>query len=230
MLRIDPMTNRIVARIPGVSAPMAADSEGMWALEIPPTSDGSVTIVHIDGTTNTISSTIPVSKQVWDLQTTPGRLLVLEAAPSGGSNHTDVAIIDTDNTSLISRIPLEGSSTRIAAGEGSAWLGSWISASGRSTDALRIDVESGQIRGKPVSVGTIFRPIAVADEGVWFLGGPEGPRGICHLSLASLNVDTCIDAGSYSDPAFYPVVALDPASRSIWVSNWEDTVTRIGIH
>jgi hypothetical protein len=97
-----------------------------------------------------------------------------------------------------------------------------------STDAMRIDVRTNTVVETSVAAGS-FRPAISGNAGVWFLGGPEEPSGLCHLSGTSLQVDVCVDAGAPADPSFDPVLALDPVGQAMWVANFTETVTRVSL-
>ena len=220
LYRIDPATNRIVARIREASGYLAAGAGSVWALGEPP---WTRSIVRIDPSTERIVARIDVQNPITDLVFGNGRLWVLVNHPSGGHNNGHVVEIDPRTNGVVARIPVQDGSPKIGAGGGAVWVQGW-------SRIVRLDARTG--RRSTIPLAGNFRPFAYGLGGVWFLGDSPNRRGssICRLNVATLEEDSCVDPGPSGDlEGSYPVFVLDRGARTIWVSNYRHTITRIDL-
>ncbi len=173
LLRIDPATNRVVAVIPGVSGPIAVQPNAVWAFTAGGSGD-STTLVRIDPATNEIAARIPIehSPPAFDIVATEDAVWIL--LTNEGHAASDVVKVDTRSNQVVPIAPVKVGSIWMAADEQTVWVQSW-------NEVVGIDTATGQVVAK-VPFSTNFRPFAVADGGVWFIGGPEKPSGICRLN------------------------------------------------
>jgi hypothetical protein len=226
LLQISPEENRIVARIPGVGAPIATDSLGnLWGS---PVQDSGDALVKIDAATNSVTSTIPLKNSIYDIASSGDSVWVLTANSENATVGNDAELIRVDASTgrVIATIRFEASYVTLAAGPDIVWLpGSTASGSA----AIRVDPRSDQIVGDPIPVASTFRPVAAVDGGAWFAAGPQPEKagtGICRLNNETLAVDVCIDAGSIAE-VLEPAVAYDAFLQTIWVANSTNTLTRL---
>src|SRR5205823_5675851 len=123
---------------------------------------------------------------------------------------------------IAARIPVQNGAFWISAGAGSAWVQGW-------SKIVRIDASG---RRSHIPFSSNFRPFAYGEGGVWFVGDAPGGMGslICRFKASTLRVDSCVDAGSVGDlEGSHPVFVLDRRARTIWVSNFRHTITRIAL-
>lgn len=92
--------------------------------------------------------------------------------------------IDPAVNEVVARIPLPGSPTGIAIGDGSVWVSVASEAGGR---VFRVDAESHEVVAR-ISVGHGPGPVAVTEAGVWVVNSSDGGS----LSLIDLSTNTVI--------------------------------------
>jgi hypothetical protein len=204
VVRIDPATNQIVARFDGMGTYLAAGEGAVWALS---TADLRTRLHRIDPATNEAALWGTVLGHPLGLAVGAGSAwLVVQGTHTG----TQIVGVDPANRSVIHEIhaAFVGS---LVAGDGHLWA-------------------PGSKRGEFGTVQWInprFRAFDFGAGGVWFIGGPHKPRGVCRLNAESLEVDSCVEVSGYADTGLNWPAALDPETDTIWVANYQDTVTRI---
>jgi DNA-binding beta-propeller fold protein YncE len=262
LVRIDPSTDRVVARIPVPEgeSDIAAGGGSVWVTRDRRTLGGQLVLrtLRIDPATNEIVSTIPdVGGQV---AVGDGYLWALAA---GSDDTTTVLVkIDLGTGSVISSEPLGATVTEIVIGGGSVWLPTlpdpesgtliqvdastnqvlhtlrlpfhdapvfadgqlWVPTccSNNTVSLVRVDPSTGETVGDPVEAGDGL-PFASAFGHVLLMS----ERG----ALSDLNPSSgSVGALAKSDwPAAHGTVVFDPVTGSVWVSNYQRTVTRIDV-
>ncbi|MFN2589826.1 MAG: hypothetical protein ABR518_03545 [Actinomycetota bacterium] len=219
--RIDPTTNEVVAAIPGAGAPLAATSDALWASGRRLGEDPPGSVVKIDPQTNAVVDEIEIPVSPLDIEVGEGAVWVL--GYNGGVVRVDI------DTGLVEQIDIDPHGHEIAVGAGYVWVPGWLhdfadvgTGSGDRTVIARIDAGTGQVLEDPLATAS-FRPFDVGEGGVWFLGR----KGICRLSLDDLEQDSCVEVPT-ARPAMDSAV-LDESTGTIWLANYERTVTRIDL-
>lgn len=216
LVRIDPGADQVVATIPGVTGPLAVGAGAVWATANDD-SDGS--LVRIDPVTNKIVATVPLGVRPWHISVGLGAVWVLPLHEQG------VVKVDPVTNTVAEFIEVEetGSLYPPALGDNIVWLpvvrleGSFI---------IRIDARTTQVLGSPVPVPAAS-PFAVAEGRVWLLDERGAVYG---LNEQTLQVDESVEGFAWpARVSIDPSAELDPTTRTIWIANHEETVTRINL-
>lgn len=224
-------SNEVVATIPvgRYVFDVAVDSTSVWLTR----EDGegrSGEVIRIDPSTNEIVARIPVEGRIRDIVVGEGGVWVHD---STSTLREGPSLIHMDPVSerVVGRIPGLAVGD-VAAGPGVVWFQGWLSSidpsvgtgAGDRLLALRIDPATDQLVGAPIRLDW-FRPFAVEEGGVWFVD--QGPS-ISLLNTRTFEVDHSVPVEPVAtDSAIH--AAFDPSARTIWVANYEDTITRIDL-
>jgi hypothetical protein len=207
VVRIDPATNQIVAKFDGIGTYLAAGEGAIWTL----TATHSETTLHrIDPVTNEATTWVTVIGNPLGVAAGEGAVWL---SVYGTHHGTGIVRVDPVARSVIDRIHVVFGPSMVV-GEGHVWA-SGLPA-GASDDLIR-------------GVAARFRVFDVGEGGVWFIGGPHEPRGVCRLNSETVEVDSCVEVASYADTGLNWPAALDRQNDTIWVANYQDTVTRIDL-
>jgi Tol biopolymer transport system component len=230
LVRIDPGSNQVVATVPvgRLAFDVAVDASGVWVTRDIDSRSGEV--MRIDPVTNEIVARIPVEGRIRDVAVGEGGVWVVDST-STIREEPSLIHIDPATNQVVTRIPgLAG--LEVVAGDGLVWVQGWLSTvnpavgtgAGDRPVALRIEPRTNEIVGDPIALER-FHPFAFEEGGVWFVG--DGPA-ISRLDAQSLQVDRSIAIDSVAQDSTVHV-ALDADLGTIWVANYEDTITRIDL-
>ncbi len=230
LVRIDPGSNQVVATVPvgRLAFDVAVDASGVWVTRDIDSRSGEV--MRIDPVTNEIVARIPVEGRIRDVAVGEGGVWVVDST-STIRDEPSLIHIDPATNQVVTRIPgLAG--LEVVAGDGLVWVQGWLSTvnpavgtgAGDRPVALRIEPRTNEIVGDPIALER-FHPFAFEEGGVWFVG--DGPA-ISRLDAQSLQVDHSIAIDSVAQDSTVHV-ALDADLGTIWVANYEDTITRIDL-
>lgn len=231
LYRIDPGQDEVVATvvIGDYLADVVVDEDtGVWITRDLNSRTGEV--LRIDPSNNRLVARIPLDGRLRSIAAGEGAVWVSDTLGNLPLIHIDPA-----SDRVVSTTPgLAGD--LVAVGDGVVWAPMWLSALdpsvGTGSDdrslAVAIDPLTDEVVGEPIDVSTVFRPVAVVDGIVWFLGGPYSPRGICPLDPDTGAIGRCANPGEIADPLPWPVT-FDEATSTIWVANQRSTITRIDI-
>jgi DNA-binding beta-propeller fold protein YncE len=226
VLRTDSSTNEIAATIP-VGDQLSNIAIGEGAVWVTRSTDGdppSGEVVRIDPTTNEIVDRIPVSGG-WPRDLVIGEGSVWAYGHSRLAEHgweasslwridpfTNEAVVVLDQDGFLG----DGSALpdNVAVGDGHVWA---AAADERGT-GLRIDPATGEVGRFEVEGGFAW-PFLVESGRVWF-----GRDEIRLLDTETLEVVDVVDAEIESIDA-----AFDPSTASLWVANYDGTITRIDL-
>jgi virginiamycin B lyase len=182
LIRIDPTTNSVVARIAGPDAysgaVIVADGSVWYS------SYGKSVVVRVDPTTNKIVSTISVDPGAEGLAATPGAIWV--ASHYGWT----VDRIDTATNTVVARIPVAPHQNccgpqGIAATSNAVWTG--IPAIGK---VARIDPATNSVVAL-IPAGSACGDLAADASGVWVTSGCGGPA-VIHIDSATNAIATTV--------------------------------------
>ena len=222
LLRIDPDTNAVVARIDlgtGSGADVVVDNSGVWALSFSVAADRSteMLVTRVDPSSNAVVATIP-------LDATYGHhIFAVQGSIVAQTNEvhqhtvagTVLNVIDPAANTLESSKPL-GTHAWPAADDDELWaLG------GRSI--MSIDPATGNVLDS-WDVSNTGDAMAIGEGGVWFLD-PSHQASINRFDPSTGQVDISVRLGPDSTP-----IAMAVAPGSVWVLNYEGTVTRVGLN
>jgi hypothetical protein len=188
VLRLDPRTERVVARIPldltrgerrPTSAPELVAGEGaVWAgIEFGPT-EGE--IVRIDPEANTIAARIDAGGYVGEMAV-GGAFIWFLSHPewtdetrirSAGLHRIDPRTNDRTGP-LVDRELIDLGASMLppvlAAGDDAVWLRGHEDVAPHGPVVIRVDPHSGEVRRRPLSPLRWFHPLAERDSGLWAL-------------------------------------------------------------
>lgn len=226
VVRIDPATNEVVATIRDVSGPLAVGEGALWAVDRAGARAGpeGSSLLRIDPATNEVEATIPLGVAAWDIEIGEGYVWILPLEPGPGEGN--VLQVDPATNEIVARIeiPIPGTVFAPAVGEGSAWVP--VCCVDNELTLVRVDVGTSRIMGEPITVEA-GAPFAVAAGHVWLVD--EG-GALYGLNVATSEVDETVSgfewpAGGFPDPS----AELDPAQLTVWIANYQDSVTRIDL-
>lgn len=220
LLRIDPGTNEIVARIDlgtGSGADVAIDDTGVWALSFSVADDRSaeMLVTRIDPSSNAVVATIP-------LDATYGHYIFavqgsIVAQTNEVHQHTVAGtvlnIIDPTSATVVKSVPLR-TYAWLAPDETRLWA-----LDGRTI--MSIDPATGNVLDT-WSISSTGDAIAAGEGGVWF---PSPRAAINRFDPSTGQVDLSVRLDRDSTP-----IAMAVAPGSVWVLNYEGTVTRVGLN
>ncbi len=232
LVRIDPRSNEVVATIPvgRLAFDVAVDESGVWVTRDIDSRSGEV--IRIDPATNEIVARIPVEGRIRDVVLGEGGVWVVDST-STIREEPSLIHIDPGTNQVAGRIPgLAG--LDVVTGDGLAWVQGWLSTvepevgtgSGDRPVVLRIDPRKDEIVGEPIPLAW-FYPFAFGEGGVWFVDQRAGPA-VSRLNTETIEVDHSVGVASVAQDSTVHAV-LDAETGTIWVANYEDTITRIDL-
>jgi dipeptidyl aminopeptidase/acylaminoacyl peptidase len=221
LVRIDPETNAVVARIDlgtGSGADVAVDDSGVWALSFSVADDGTtdMLVTRVDASSNAVVATIP-------LDATYGHyIFAVQSSIVAQTNavHQDTVagtvlhIIDPATNTVETSVPL-GTYAWPAADETRLWA-----LDGRTI--LSIDPATGTVLDS-WEIPNTGDAVAAGEGGVWFLD-PAYRAAVSRFDPSTGQIDVSVRLGRDSTP-----IAMAVAPGSLWVLNYEGTVTRVGL-
>jgi hypothetical protein len=222
LLRIDPGTNEIVARIDlgtGSGADVAIDDSGVWALSFLVADDHSaeMRVTRIDPSSNAVVATIPLDARYGHY------IFAVQGSIVAQTNEvhqhtvagTVLKIIEPATNTIKTSEPL-GRYAWPAADETRLWT-----LDGRTI--MSIDPATGNVLGT-WSISNTGYAAAAGEGGVWFLD--PSPRGrLNRFDLGTGEVDVSVTLGRDATP-----IAMAVAPGSVWVLNYGGTVTRVRLN
>jgi hypothetical protein len=232
LVRIDPGSNEVVATVPvgRLAFDVAVDASAVWVTRDIDSRSGEV--IRIDPATNEIVARIPVEGRIRDVVVGEGGVWVIDSTSTIREEPSLIHINPATNQ-VVARIPgLAG--LEVVAGDGLVWIQGWLSTvdpaagteAGDRPVALRVDPRTNETVGDPIHLDW-FYPFAVGEGGVWFVDQHAGP------AVSRLNTDTIeVDHSVAIDPVAQDSTVhatLDTDTGTIWVANYEETITRIDL-
>lgn len=230
VLRIDPSTTEVEATIPvGLNPSNVVVAEGaVWVTvtTTTPTLRPSGEVVRIDPATNEVVARIPVSDG-WPRDVVVGEGSVWAYGHSGYSPEhgweasslwridpltNELAATVLDQTGFLGDggyLP-----DNVAVGDG------WVWAASDRGKGLRIDPTTGTFTVFELAEGGFAWPFLAHEDHVFFGLG----------TVRILEMETLEGVGSIALDSQVADAALDPAMGTLWIANYEGTVTRIDLH
>jgi DNA-binding beta-propeller fold protein YncE len=237
LVRVDPRTNRVAARVAVGNDPraVAADANGVW---IANHNDG--TVYRIDAHTDGVVSQSPAHGVPADLAILPANAVATSPSSAGSAvvvnGPSDLSVVEIDAASVTASVfalsgggPLFGGGSasglgtpRVAAGPSGIWVarpdrqvGRFDDSTGRLVQPLFI-APSGDERGSD----SFFSGIAVDAVGVWVLGDPNDPT--------LWRIDPATGKLAATIPLPFAPTDVAVGDGAVWVtSELADTLARI---
>ena len=203
-LRIDPITDRIVAQIPVGSDPELGIGMGMGFAWIADTQDHTIT--QIDPRTNRVARIIPVNVAAdpeGSIGVGEGSIWVL--TNEGGTDAGTLTRIDAVSGKIVANIPVKPKSHAAIAAFGSVWL-----TSTQSGVVTRVDPRSNAVVAQ-ISVPALPRFLISNKEAVWVLCQKDGT--LIRIDPASNQVTATVAVGVPGEGG-----DLSVDDKYVWVS------------
>ena len=232
VLRIDPATNEVVAGITvgPYAFDVAVDSTGVWVTRDIDGRGQLGEVIRIDPATNEIAVRIPVDGRLRDVVVGEGGVWVVDST-STLRREPSLVHVDPGSNEVVGRIP-GLASLNVATGGGFVWIQGWLSTidpavgtgSGDRPLVLRIDPVTDRIVGDAVPL-SFFYPFAFWDGGIWFVAEEST---VSLLNAGTLEVEASIQVTAVAQDSTVHA-AFDSATETIWVANYENTITRVDL-
>jgi hypothetical protein len=222
--RVNPESGQVVAEIAGPGTFVTSTPGAIWAL------DSADSIARIDPTTNQVAATVTLDRPAdgYILSPpvgTPGAVWVMafrdDEQAAGGSG--ELFRIDSITNAVVARFDLEMAG-RLAVGDGAVWVVSGLTAD--STTLTRIDTATNQA-AEQIDVDGQWTPFAVGAGSLWLMGGMQPEILVAGLDLSNLQMGEPVVVGEM--PAFEGSGIFDPEADALWISQEEDSVTRVDL-
>jgi streptogramin lyase len=169
VVRIDPLTNEIVAEIPleGFPQGIAVGFGSVWVAASDPPDGANGGISRIDPRSNEVVRTILVPNLPEFVATGAGAVWVT-------SNNGTIAELDPRTNQVVATIRItEGGRTIVAVGGGAVWAAE-ISGPGEDASVVRIDPETAEVTGEPIAVGRNALGLAFGAGALWVTNYDDG--------------------------------------------------------
>jgi hypothetical protein len=196
-----------------VTGPLVQTDEGLWGFEL--RTPNPNWMVLLDPRTGDVIRHVEVGSQPFDAAAS-GRSVWLLDIRAG-----TVEFISEDGSVRV--VTDRSSGVWLAGTSSGVYLGAWRGAdandqNGPGTSAF------ASLDGTVQPFGDIynFRPMVVAGDRVWFVGGPHDGdvSGLCGMRTADGVVDRCADIPVGLESVHDPV-AFDPVSGTLWATAYD---------
>jgi hypothetical protein len=226
LLRVDPATMAVSHEIPlGGSDPdqVTVGAGAVW-ITVHGDPPDETELVQVDPATGVVVNRVGIPGDGRDLAATEDAVWVVSLTYRGDAvDHATVYRVPAngEGTPMLvieGATPLSGihTPTVITAGYGAVW-----SIAEETRDVGRVDPENGEVQ--EVRIDRPFLPFGAGEGGIWF-GEPGDDPVISRLNPGTFEVDAEVPVEGIAVDA-----ALDPESGTIWVANYERTVTRVDL-
>ena len=210
LVRIDPATARVVARVHvGIHASHVLVQEGFaWVLD-----DSGGTLIKVDVMTNQMVREFPLrpsfNLRPSDLAGDAGSVWVTVGSNNyvlrSGQLLGELIRIDTA-TSAVTAIPIEGLAAGVAVGGGAVWVSSILL---EPTSIFRIDPATNRVVARVDTGHLVNGPLAYGDSGVW-VANSDGY--LTHIDSRTNKVIGNFEVGS---PEWAAMLAV---GNDLWIS------------
>jgi len=236
VFRIDPATNKIVARIAVGSNPELGLGMGLGFVWVPDTKDRTLT--QIDPTTNKVVRVIPVNipdDTEGSIGVGEGSLWVL--TNEGGTDSGTLSRIDPVSGRIVANIPVKPKSHAATVAFGAVWV-----TSTGAGNVVRVDPARNAVVAE-IPVHAAPRFLAGGENGVWVLSQSDGTLaridpGTNHI-VATIDVGVPGEGGDLAVGEHFvwvsaervPLTQIDPATNKVvrqFAGGRRDDTMRVG--
>lgn len=223
--RIDPETGQVIAEIRGPGTFLTFTPGAVWAV------DSANSMARIDSTTSEVVATVSLGLLPSGYITGPPVgtrdavwIMAFRGGDAAGGAGSELLRVDPNTNSVVARIDLGKVSTAFAVGDGGVWA---VATYGPDRTYLtRIDAGTNEA-SSPVVVDGQWTPFAVGAGRLWLMGGMEPEIRLAWLDPATLELEGSIVVGEF--PAFEGSGIFDPETDTVWVAQYEGSVTRVDL-
>jgi streptogramin lyase len=214
LLRVDVATNSLADVIPlggQFAGDVAIDQHGVWVTVF---AEPSVELVRLDRATLTIDTRASLDVD-WARE-----ILAVEGQLWVRTTQGAISKIDPLSGDVVQRVDVPGGLTSLTTFEGAIWGATWKASEGNLL--ARIDAATGEVVLLPAE--TLGFLVESGPSGLWGRWDPgiRGTLGVARFDPASGRVDASVALEGGNQP-----VAMAVASGSLWVTGYEEGVTRI---
>jgi len=209
LLRIDPATESVVARIPlpALAGSVAVASRLVWVVTNPIHTSATTTAPGLLWSIDTATNRFVGQPILLSPFASAGKLVVAQGSlwltndQHGGFGR--LYRIDPKARTIVARIPIPNDPVSIVSADGSLWVGE-----GDTGKVVRVDPKSGAVEGRPISVGGALLTLAVADGTIWVANNYSG-------RLATIDAQTAKLIANRPLPGVYGIAASD---GTVWAT------------
>jgi sugar lactone lactonase YvrE len=211
-------------------ADVAVSEDGVWVLEFGPGPGSPARVVRLDPETHDVVGTVPLTQPYARQIVAAGGGIWVHERRSQDATVTESVLtrIDPEGGAVDLTVPLDGYAAGFEAVGGSLWAAaSDDDVANMLQRLIRIDAVTGEVLdrhelGPTMTVRDVFG--SGSDGSLWFVGSTGTGSSLHRFDPVEGRVDATVDL-----PADLTPTALAVTPSSVWVANYEGSVTRIEI-
>jgi hypothetical protein len=220
LLRIDPSTNKVAAAMDlpgGLGADVVVSPTGVWTLSFGLHGQDGMVVAKIDPSTNTVVASLELHDVYGHYILSVGGSIVVATNQTHGSTVGDTVLnfLDPSTTTVTRRVDLR---SYVAIGAGDVGTGLWMVSAGMVSE---LDPATGDVVQTWTAKAT-GDAVAVGGGGVWYID-VRNRDAVDRLNPSSGTKDEAVHLPAGTTP-----VAISVGVDSVWVLNYEGSVTRLG--
>jgi outer membrane protein assembly factor BamB len=233
VLAVDAATGQVLDRVVlggQLVADVAVSGDGVWVLQFGSGADEPVRVVRLDPVTHEVVGTDPLTQTYARQIVAAGGGIWVHERMSRGATVTESVLtrVDPASGTVDVSVPLGGYAAGFEAVGGSLWAAASSDDVANMLQSLvRIDPVTGEVLdrhdlGPTMTVRDVFA--SGADGSLWFVGSGEAGFTLHRFDPGEERVDASIDL-----PGDLTPTALEATPSSVWVANYEGSVTRVEV-
>ena len=233
MLAVDVTTGQVLDRtvLDGqFVADVAVSGDGVWVLQFGSGADESVQVVRLDPATHEVVGTVPLTQTYARQIVAAGGGIWVHERMSRAATVTESVLtrVDPASGTVGVTVPLGGYAAGFEAVGGSLWAAaSGDDVANMIQRLIRIDPVTGEVLGRhDLGPTTAVRDMFASgpDGSLWFVGSGEAGSTLHRFDPGEGRVDASVDL-----PGDLTPTALAATPSSVWVANYEGSVTRVEV-
>jgi hypothetical protein len=211
-------------------ADVAVSEDGVWVLQFGPGPGEPTRVVRLDPETHDVVGTVPLTQTYARQIVVAGGGIWVHERVSRGATVTESVLtrIDPERETVDLTVPLGGYAAGFETVGGALWAAASSDDVANMLQRLvRIDPVTGEVLdrhdlGPTVTVRDVFA--SGADGSLWFVGSGDDGFTLHRFDPGEGRVDASVDL-----PGDLTPTALAATPSSVWVANYEGSVTRVEV-